>query len=353
MPNAGSTIDFDSWTATLLPHPKRHVRSKAIGFCQAFPVGSAESAAGRSAGCWWPDGVATLLMLDGHKDLSAIVARGNAIGGAWNKRTSGRSGACAWQFEAGALTARDLHRSSFEQTWAEGVGAGLVLGVGTFSGKLGRRPPKCGLVWDAAGDVTEVRAAGDVSLRATDGTRLAGSVDGRAALWPVFDAPAVDLASDRMPASEVHALDGALQVGYAFDERAARAMLWHGTAASARDLTPAGHAEARAFDGTNGYQVGFVRARLTTPSGLSAFDNRAVIWQGTPDSCFDLNAVLPAPFNASVAWALCFTDDTVKVCGEALRVDVSDAGTAREYHGVALAQAVVWTARLTGRRSPS
>lgn len=344
-------LRYETWTATILPHPKRYVRSKAVGFCGGFAVGSAETGAGGSAACWWPRGEPALLVLDGKKELRALFARGNTIPGSWNRSRTGKSGAVAWRLDAGVLSGCDLHDDRFETTWAEGAGAGLVVGVGTHKGKLGNRPRNSGVVWEETGAVTEIVGAESVSLCATDGTRLAGSIGGRAALWPSFGAAPVDLAPVNMPASEVHALDGALQVGYAFDADAAHAMIWRGSADSAQDLTPDGFAEARAFDGANGYQVGFVRTRTHTPGGTAALDNRAVIWNGAADRRCDLNALLPEPFNASTAWAICFTDDSVLVCGEALRVERRDAGTARETHAMAMSQAVVWKAPLTGERS--
>lgn len=94
--------------------------------------------------------------------------------------------------------------------------------------------------------------------------RCAGTIGGRAALWPTIDSSPIDLAPESMPASEIYALDGELQIGYAFKRRNARAVIWRGSAASALDLTPADCEESRAFDGAHDYQVGLVRARSTT-----------------------------------------------------------------------------------------
>lgn len=338
-------IEHDSWQVQLLGHPKRFSRSKALGFCGAVPVGMAETARAKMAACWWPGGEPTLLALEGASDVSVLFARGAVIPGSWSKGGGGKRGAAAWQCVDGALQGRNLHVATFERTWAEGAGGGLVVGVGVHKGKLGARPKDAGLVWDTAGGVRTVSAAEDVCLRATDGTRLAGAIGARAALWPSVDAPPVDLAPAGMPSSEVHALDGERQVGIAFKQLSARAVLWQGTAASARDLTPVGFEESRAFDGACGWQVGLVRERSSTRSGAGASDDRAVIWQGAPDCWFDLNALLPAPFNASTAWGLCVTANEVLVCGEASRVETSEAGTARESQYVPLAQAVLWRAQ--------
>ncbi|MBK9134377.1 MAG: hypothetical protein IPM15_08565 [Betaproteobacteria bacterium] len=220
----------------LLGHPKRISRSKALGFCGAVPVGMER----RHAPRWWPGGEPTLLALEGASDVRVLLARGNVIPGSWSKGGGGKMGAAAWQCVDGALQGRNLHVSTFERTWAEGAGGGWVVGVGVHKGKLGARPRDAGLVWDTAGGVRTVSAAEDVCLRATDGTRLAGVIGARAALWPSVDAPPVDLAPAGMPSSEVCALDGERQIGLAFKQLSARAVLRQGTAASAQDLTPVG-----------------------------------------------------------------------------------------------------------------
>jgi hypothetical protein len=339
-------IDPGSWQIALLPHPKRFSRSKALGFCGGVAVGVAETARAKVAACWWPGSEPELLVLDGYSDLKVLFARGDTIPGSWSKKHGSSVGAAAWRFAGGVLEGRDLHDARFERTWAEGAGGGLIVGVGVHKGKLGARPKDSGLVWDTAGSLREITAEDDVCLRATDGTGVAGNIGVRAVLWPSFGAPAVELAPKDMPASEVYAIDGDRQIGYAFKKLAARAVVWQGTAASAVDLTPDGFEESRAFDGAHGYQVGLVRERSTTRNGSSACDDRAAIWQGAADRWFDLNALLPKPFNSSNAWALHVTGDRILICGEARQVETSDAGTPRESHYVPAAQAVLWTATI-------
>ena len=144
-----------------------------------------------------------------------------------------------------------------------GAGGGATVGAGSPPRKPGQRGHKVGLVWREGVKPTVVAGAGDVSLFATDGTRLAGSLDGRAALWPSATAAPIDLAPEGLPASEVQEFDGELQIGIAWKGMCARAGLWRGTAASFRDLTPKGFASGRAYGGTRGFQVGFVRAKDT------------------------------------------------------------------------------------------
>ena len=345
----GLGVDASSWQVRLLPHPRRFTRSKALGFCGGHPVGMAETARAKAHACWWPDGNAEMLSLDGHKRLRAMFARGDCIPGAWSKGSSGSSGAAAWRLRDGKLIGANLHDRRFENSWAECAESGLVLGVGVHKGRLGARPPDCGLVWREDGTCREVTASADVSLKGTDGTQLVGSADGRAALWPRVGAAPVDLGPVGFGASEVHALDGDTQVGVAFKGMTARAALWCGTASSFVDLTPNGYEVGRAFHAAVGWQVGLVRREDVTRNGSASLADQATLWQGSNDRWFDLNSLLPRGrgFNASVAWSIECLGDRVQICGEASRYEVSDPGTDRESHFIPAAQAVVWTARRT------
>lgn len=342
-------IDAESWQVRLLPHPKRFTRSRALGFCGGHPVGMADTAQGKVQACWWPDGQAELLSLEGYKQVQAMHARGNCIPGSWMKGGAGTTGAAAWRLRDGKLIGTDLHDRRFEKTWAEGAEHGLVLGVGVPKGKLGARPPDCGLVWQEDGTCRELTASGDVCLKSTDGTRLAGSADGRAMLWPGPGGAPVDLAPTGFASSEAYALDGDTQVGVAFKGLSARAALWRGTASSFVDLTPADYKVGRALHAAGGWQVGSVRREDMTRNGSANLADQAALWQGGNDRWFDLNALLPpdSGLNASVAWAIECAGDRVQICGEASRYEVSDPGTDRESHFSPGAQAVVWTARRT------
>jgi hypothetical protein len=192
-----------------------------------------------------------------------------------------------------------------------------------------------------------VAAPGSIAWRTTDGTAVAGSIDGRAAWWPALDAEPIDLTPTDVMSSEVDGLDDGLQIGIAWKGLCARAALWRGDAASFTDLTPHGFETAGAHAGARGWQVGYVRAKDTTRDGSTGSDNRAVLWQGAPDRWVDLNALLPARrYNASVAWAIAVVGDELRVCGEASRYEARDPDTARESHFVPVAHPVVWTARL-------
>ena len=331
------------WKAQVLPLPKKFTRARALGFCGGHAVGMVESANGKSQACWWPNGQPELLSLGVYQQLHVLSARGNAIAGSWSKGSS--SGAAVWHFEDGKLAGTDLHDKTFDKTWAERAEHGLVLGVGVHKGKLGARAADSGLVW-RDGAAQAISASGDVCVKATDGTRIAGSADGRAALWPSVDAALVDLAPAGFASSEIYAIDGELQVGIAFKGLKARAGLWKGTAASFIDLTPDGYEVGRAFDSSGGWQVGLVRRQDMTRNFSASLLDEAVLWRGKADDWFNLNSVLPpeSGLNASVAWSIERDGDRVRICGEATRCDVSDAGTDRESHFVPEAHAVLWTA---------
>ena len=348
MTEAGKVMDIDpeSWQAMILPLPKRFSRGGAYGFCGSHPVGWAETARGRNCGCWWPGGRPELLVLEGHKDVEAGRAVGGVIPGHWRKVTAA-TGAVGWTLRGERLLGADLHDRSFESTWATGAVDGVVIGIGSPRHKPGQRSHNVGLVWIEGEKVTVIAGAGKVELFATDGSRLAGSLDGRATLWPSAVATPIDLAPEGMPASNVEAIDGECEIGIAWNGMCARAGLWRGTAASFCDLTPKGFETARALGGANGFQVGSVRRKDTTANGSTACDNRAVLWQGAADRWFDLNALLPMKnYNASFGRAIEVRGDEVLVCGEASRYEVSDPGTSQECHFVPVTHPVLWTGRL-------
>jgi len=340
-------IDPVSWQCLLLPFPKRFSRGRAFGFALGGAVGTSENARAKVAATWWRDGAPELLTLEGAESVNVGRAHGHLIPGNWTKGKGSRMGAAMWTVRNGATVGVDLHDPEFERTWATGSGADLVLGAGTVKGKVGQSAYDVGLVWRDGGDrVSIVDARGDVSLICSDGTRIGGSVSGRAALWNTLKATAIDLAPDTHPASEIYALDGDVQAGVAFSKLHARAGLWRGTADSFSDITPKGHEVGGIYGGARGFQVGLVRAKDTTRNGSASLADKASLWQGTADSWFDLNAFVPKPFNASAAGAITFVGERLWICGSAMRYEASDPGTPRESHYLPQAQAVLWTAQL-------
>ena len=327
----------------ILPFPKGFSRGTVLGFCGGHAVGRVENARAKTAACWWPGGKPEILAIAGQKDVRAACARGDAIPGCVSNSRTGALSAVVWHRRGTTAVATVLHDKRYESTWAHGAGGDAIVGMGTPSGKLGHRAPDVGLIWRESAPIEIVSADRDITLFCTDGTRLAGSLAGRAALWPSSaDAP-IDLSPEGLGMSEVHAIDGETQAGVAFKGLCGRAALWRGSAASFVDLTPAGFETSRAFGATNGYQVGFVRQKDTTRNGSTACDDRAALWHGAADDWTDLNVFLGDAYNASVAWAIETGDGELRIGGEASRFEASDAGTPRESHAVPVAHPVIWT----------
>ena len=84
--------------------------------------------------------------------------------------------------------------------------------------------------------------------------------------------------------------------------------VWFGTAASWRDLHPAGEERSVAYGCASGRQVGFVQS-----GGLT----RAASWSSTAESWEDLSRLLPPELSDSLAWAVSDRDGVVEVVGSA------------------------------------
>ena len=339
-------IDPDSWQVTILPFPKGFSRGSVYGFCGGHAVGHAETPRAGSFGCWWPDGKAERLSLEGKKYVVSARANGEIIPGLWREESS-EMRAAAWVLESGLLRARVLHTTAFDQTWATASAGDVVIGMARPQAEPGQRARTLGVVWRRNEEPVTISAERDVSLFATDGTRLAGSVHGQAMLWPSPNATPIDLSPKGMEMSEVQALDGTLQVGTAFKGFRAHAGVWSGSAESFTSLTPKGFQTSRASGGMRGYQVGFVRKKDTTRGGSGGSDNLAVVWQGAADRWFDLNALLPSSkYNASRALAIDIQGNTLQIGGEASQYELFHPGTPQESHAVPVAHPVIWKARL-------
>lgn len=344
-------LDLSSWRVTLLPHPARCSFSGALGFCGGHAVGTAQTARGKGVSCWWPEGEPELLELDGFKEVVVLAAAADGIAG---KAVKGaKSSAAVWRLKDGDLVGSAVHPKAFESSWATWATRDLALGVGVPKGGLGKRGPDRGLVFRDDGSHVEVAAAGDVVLRATDGERLVGSVEGRAALWPTFASAPIDLHPAGCYSSEVAACDGEAVAGVAFRGTKARAALWGGSSSSSFvDLTPEGFQVGHVLAAAHGFQVGAVRDTDVTGSGMASLADRAALWRGTAGSFVDLNALLPpeSGLQASKAYGLERQGDRLVVCGEASRFEVSDAGTDRESHVQPERQAVVWSVQIRSLR---
>jgi hypothetical protein len=339
-------IDPSSWQVTRLTLPKGYARGGVYGFCDGHAVGNAETIRAGSFACWWPDGRPELLKLHGKKYVASGRASGGTIPGLWREQSS-EMRAAVWLRREGSLATRVLHAKPFDQSWASAAGGGIVIGMAKGRSESGTRARTIGVVWHEDHEPVIVAAEGDIALFATDGTRLAGSVHGRATLWPSPNAAPIDLSPKGMRMSEVQALDGEFQIGMAFKGFRARACLWRGGADSFVDITPKKFQTSRALAAAQGYQVGFVREKDTTRGGSGGSDNRAVLWQGAADRWFDLHSLVDSKqYNASMASAIEIQGDVLRICGQVSRYELMHPDTPYESHTVPVAHPVVWTARL-------
>jgi hypothetical protein len=339
-----SDIGIKNWKLTLLPLPKRFSRGTALGFCGGFPVGLAEAARGKVAATWWPDGKPELLELEGYPEVRASSARGHVIPGGWQKKQGEHRGAAAWTWRDNQLHGADLHDKRFDRTWARAAGGDLIVGSGVPPRVPGVRTRNVGLVW-RQGQAPQVVAdpQTEVALYCTNGVALAGSRDGRATLWPQAEAAPIDLTPLRCQLSEVLALDGHEQFGVAFHGDRARAARWAGSAESYADYTPEGFETAGIRATCQGFQAGSVRRRHATMNGTPGSDDQAALWRGGGDRWFDLNSLLPQPYNSSTALAVEWVGQEIRICGEVRLCEVSHPGTKNESHIVPKAHPALWT----------
>jgi hypothetical protein len=115
-----------------------------------------------------------------------------------------------------------------------------------------------------------------------------------ALLWHGSAASAIDLSLASWTDSVAGGAFGEYQVGYALFSGAYHAVMWHGTAESFIDLTPPGYAIAAVYGINDTNQVG-VR------------DGHATVWSGTAASAFDLHPALASlgiAFTGSLATAI-------------------------------------------------
>lgn len=340
-------IDPTSWRVEILPTPKGLPRGAALGFCGGHPVGRAESPRKGASGCWWPKNNPELLKFGKKTSPAAGSASGRTIPGRFREGDSGTLRALVWTLDDAKLTGRELECGSYKSCWATACAGEVVIGIGIPHSEPGKRSPNRGLVWRNGSLVAEISATSDVSLTATDGVRLAGSIMGRATLWPSASGDALDLSPKGMTMSEVHDLDGELQIGSVFKGMRAQPAVWRGSAASFSSLIPKGFQTGVAYSGAGGFQVGYVREKEMTANGTPGSCNRAVLWQSDANRWIDLNALLPEKkYNASIAWSIELSGDDVRVCGQADYVEIQNSGTKNESHAVPVSHPVLWTAKL-------
>lgn len=343
-------LDPARWTVTLLPLPKRMSRASAFGLCGGFAVGRAEGTTSHSKPHWWPQGEPRLLAAGEHKRLSVHRAHDREIPGSWSKANGWTRGALGWRLDAaGALTATDLHDPGrFAWTVALAAGGGCFAGYGEPKLKKGQKALERALFWRADGTLVELPIDSDTEAMAegTDGVWVVGrhgrTGGQRAALWRADTGEFVSLG----PTSEAYGVRDGQQVGCRFAGMKTSAALWTGSAASCVDLSPKNQELAVARDCAQGLQVGYCNAKIDTRGRTGSMAARAALWAGTAASHVDLQAFVPAPWNASSAWAIEVAGDTLRIAGEATQFSVEGELTRNEQHRMVAQAPIVWEARL-------
>ena len=193
----------------------------------------------------------------------------------------------------------------YVEGWAYGAGGALIVGtlITNDGGYFGYNHAA---LWQGSSHTfTDLNPSGSCgscspgsSAYDTNGTYIAGSGGSplHALLWKLGQLKTpVDLNPAGAADSEAYVVRGALQAGYAFSSaaNANHAVLWHGTAASAVDLTPS--TVSTAYVTGLGYQS---EAGCGMLVGLTVL--HALLWHGTAASMIDLQ---PSGFADSCARA--------------------------------------------------
>ncbi len=217
--------------------------------------------------------------------------------------------------------------------WVSADGA-LVRGKGRKPGDLDDRP----LEWktsDGAASVVDLsgRPGYDFTPQpptSGDGSAVVNEEGGKAALWRSGAKTLLHQATMRESGAGGISRNGRFQVGgcslpgdsEAYNDGLPvynRAMVWEGTAASARSLHPADwYSTAATHISNDGNFVAGVAKKTSQFTTLFAEELHVVIWRGTPESMVDLHATLPANFVGSFVNGI---DDAGNIVGSATDSD--------------------------------
>ncbi len=193
----------------------------------------------------------------------------------------------------------------YVEGWAYGAGGSSIVGtlITNDGGYFGFNHAA---LWQGASHTfTDLNPAGSCgscspgsNAYGTNGTYIVGSGGSpeHALLWKLTQLKTpIDLNPAGFAYSEAYVVRGTAQAGYAYSSTtySNHAVLWHGTAASAVDLTPSTLSSAYATGLGHLSEVG-----CGTPAGMSV--NHALLWHGTAASMVDLH---PAGFVDSCARA--------------------------------------------------
>jgi hypothetical protein len=220
-------------------------------------------------------------------------------------RPSGEFHATLWN--GTAASAVDLNPVGFRSSTAEAISGGQQVGYGYHaSGDV--HTPRA-LLWSgSAASVVDLSPSGFLSstARGVGGGQQVGYAHGpsseRAILWSGTAASAVNLHPSGFYESAATAVDRGKQVGVGYLLNGpGHALLWNGTAASALDLNPSGFTSSYASSISGGQQVGSGWAPsfgTHLHAGLPMANSHALLWSGTAASARDLN---PSGFTVSFA----------------------------------------------------
>lgn len=328
--------------------------ARVVGFCGGHVVGEAES---RNGGApvphWWPGGEPAPVTHPAQKRISARRATGAVIAGFWSRSGGGFGGACGWHLAGGELEALDLHPGkAWDNTIAMGSGGGAFAGSGERKVKKGERAVDVALFWRPDGTMIALppAEAGNAAMaEGTDGAWVVGRVGRtggqRAALWPADGSQLIVLGDERSITEACAVADGE-QVGVRWTNKGVAAALWRGDAASFVNLTPENHQSGWARDCAHGFQVGHVQVKDTLRSGSSSMATKAALWRGSATSFVDLQAMAPAPWNASTASALEVRGGVLRIAGDVTQFGTTDELTPRESHYLITSRPVLWETRI-------
>lgn len=306
-----------TWTCTVLGGPKGKPACKALGFAGGIVVGTTAGGS-KTAPVWWPGGKGTSIAVEGLKDYNVHGGGGAQIAGYVQKRMNTEAAFLTIDGEALAVT--NLHTKAFDSTRLHASDGTRQVGSGT---RKGSRLPQA-LVWRGTADSVTVleppESGASATARGIDGEIIVGDWEGdrpaHACMWRGTTVIDLHPADETLYGSECIDVSGDVQVGGALTRKnVQRAFLWRGSAASVVDLTPhdAKGALARACAGD--VQVGW--------RSVDAEHNitQAILWKGSAAETVDLHALVPTPYNVTMALGVIVDGNRVRVAGTAMHYE--------------------------------
>jgi hypothetical protein len=298
------------YTVTILHSPDFN-NTDAIAVSGSQQVGVAEDYSKNDHAMLWSGSAAGYVDLTptGYTNSDAVaVSGGQQIGTAQNI-ASGKMHALLWNSSADNYV--DLNPTGFTHSFGYDIDGGRQVGYG---GGTPTDHRSHAIVWSGTAesyhdlhpstgfDYSYARGISG-NLIVGDGTGTATGDQDHALLW-TWDGTSSSF-KDIHPAdfinSEAKDVDGSQIVGYGRVDDGFHALLWtwDGTDASVVDLHDDDYAFTRAFDIANGMQVGY--GIIIIDYDTWEYEEHALLWSGTAESCISLNSYLPIGYTS--AWA--------------------------------------------------